>query len=105
LISNWDGLRKYRTSGLAQILNEQWGAWELPSSVCFGDSGASTFLDRLPDVSENRETVVAVASDGGIDCLSKDIRVRVDTHAVHQWIRDTVKQVLGQQAALELGIH
>jgi hypothetical protein len=73
--------------------------------VCFGDSGASTFLDRLPDVSENRETVVAVASDGGIDCLSKDIRVRVDTHAVHQWIRDTVKQVLGQQAALELGIH
>jgi len=93
-VSLWDGLRKYRTSKLAQILNGQWASWELPSSVCFGDSGAPTFLDSLPEIPENHQTIVAIASDGGIDCLSKDIRTRVDTHAAQDWIKSTVKQQL-----------
>jgi len=31
--------------------------------------------------------------------------VRVDTHAVQQWIKDTVKQQLGRDAVLQLGIQ
>ena len=104
-ISQWDGLRKYRSSRLAQILNGQWASWELPSSVCFGDSGSPTFFDMLPEIPENHRTIVAVASDGGIDCSSKDIRVRVDTHAVRQWIWETVKQQLGEQTAEQFGIE
>jgi hypothetical protein len=101
----WDGLRKFRTSKLAKVLNGVWAAWELPSSVCYGDSGAPTFLNSLPEVLQDRRPVAAIASDGGIDCLNKDIRVRVDTFAVQQWIKDTVGQQLGLQAVLQLGIH
>ena len=79
--------------------------WELPSSVCYGDSGSPTFLNNFPEVLENRRPIVAIASDGGIDCLSKDIRVRLDTHAVQQWIKDTVRQQLGAQAVVQLGIR
>jgi len=100
-VAVWDGLRKFRTSKLAKVLNGVWASWELPSSVCYGDSGAPTFLEALQD----RRPVVAIASDGGIDCLSKDIRVRVDTFAAQQWIKDTVGQQLGLQAVLELGIR
>jgi len=100
-----DGLRKFRNSKLATVLNGVWASWELPSSVCAGDSGAPTFLNNLPEVLENRRPIVAIASDGGIDCLSKDIRVRVDTYAVQQWIKDTVKQQLGRDAVLQLGIQ
>jgi hypothetical protein len=101
----WDGLRKFRTSGLAKVLNGVWASWELPSSVCYGDSGAPTFLNNPPEVLKNSRPIVAIASDGGIDCLGKDIRVRVDTHAVQQWIKDTVRQQLGPQAVLQLGIQ
>jgi hypothetical protein len=86
----WDGLRKYRLSELATVLNGVWGAWALPSSVCYGDSGAPTFFDQLPAIANNHETIVAIASDGGADCLSKDNRVRVDTLSVHQWIKQTI---------------
>jgi hypothetical protein len=99
----WDGLRKFRTSKLAKVLNGVWGSWELPSSVCYGDSGAPTFLNNPPEVLHDRRPIVAIASDGGIDCRSKDIRVRVDTYAVQQWIKDTVSQQLGPQAVLQLG--
>jgi hypothetical protein len=102
-ISLWDGLRKYRSSKMAKILNGQWASWELPSSVRFGDSGSPTFFDKHTDVSANRQTIVAVASDGGIDCFTKDIRTRVDTHLVHRWIKDTIKQQLGVDADLEDG--
>ena len=101
----WDGLRKFRTSKLAKVLNGVWASWELPSSVCYGDSGAPTFLNNLPEVLQDRRPVVAIASDGGIDCLIKDIRVRVDTYAVQQWIKDTVAQQLGPQAVLQLGFR
>jgi hypothetical protein len=101
----WDGLRKFRTSRLAKVLNGVWASWEVPSSVCYGDSGAPTFLNNLPEVLQDRRPVVAIASDGGINCLSKDIRVRVDTYAVHQWIKDTVRQQLGPQAVTQIGIQ
>jgi hypothetical protein len=87
----WDGWRKYRVSELATVLNGVWGAWALPSSVCYGDSGAPTFFDKLPDLAKNHETIVAIASDGGADCLSTDHRVRVDTLSVHQWIKQTIE--------------
>jgi hypothetical protein len=101
-ISEWDGLRKYRSSRPSEILNSRWAAWELPSSVCFGDSGSPTFFDWLPNLPQNRESIVAVASDGGIDCLSKDIRVRTDSGEIEQWIKATVRQHLGEQAARSL---
>jgi hypothetical protein len=44
---------------------------------------------------------VAVASDGGTDCLSKDFRVRVDTHDTREWIRKTIKDELGQDAQVD----
>jgi hypothetical protein len=100
-----DGLRKFRTSNLAKVLNGVWASWELPSSVCYGDSGSPTFLNNPPGVFKNNRPVAAIASDGGIDCLSKDIRVRVDTYAVQQWIKDTVRQQLGPQAVLQIRIQ
>jgi hypothetical protein len=101
----WDGLRKFRTSKLAKVLNGGWASWELPSSVCYGDSGSPTFINNFPEVLDNRRPIVAIASDGGIDCLSKDIRVRVDTYPAQQWIKDTVRQQLGPQAVLQIGIQ
>jgi hypothetical protein len=101
----WDGLRKFRTSKLAKVLNGVWASWELPSSVCYGDSGSPTFLNNPPEVLQDRRPIAAIASDGGIDCLSKDIRVRVDTFAAQQWIKDTVRQQLGSQAVLQIGIQ
>ena len=101
----WDGLRKFRTSKLAKVLNAVWASWELPSSVCYGDSGSPTFLNNPPEVLQDRRPIAAIASDGGIDCLSKDIRVRVDTYAVQQWIKDTIRQQLGPQAVLPIGIQ
>jgi hypothetical protein len=66
---------KVRTSNLAKVLNGVWASWELPSSV-----------NNPPEVIRNSRPVAAIASDGGIDCLTPDIRVRVDTFAVQQWI-------------------
>ena len=101
----WDGLRKFRTSKLDKVLNGVWASWEVPSSVCYGDSGAPTFLNNPPEAHLDRRPIAAIASDGGIDCLSKDIRVRVDTYAVQQWIKDTVGQQLGSHAILQLGLR
>lgn len=85
-LTKWDGLRKIRYSKIAKVLNDNWGAWEVPSSVCYGDSGAPTFLGGLLF----RQRIAAVASDGGIDCIRPDIRVRVDTRAAKRWIRSTI---------------
>jgi hypothetical protein len=100
-ISDWDGLRKYRISRPSDILNSRWASWELPSSVCFGDSGSSTFFDRSPHIPQNRESIVAVASDGGIDCLSKDIRVRTDNREIEWWIKTMIRQYLGEESELD----
>jgi len=41
-------------------------------------------------------SLVAVASDGGIDCLKPDDRARVDTAAVRRWIDEILQQHLSR---------
>ena len=53
---------------------------------------APTFFNAQPFSRPFDLSLVAVASDGGIDCISPDYRARVDTTAVQRWIRDTIRQ-------------
>jgi hypothetical protein len=94
---NWDGLRRFRTSSLDTVLDENWATWSLPSNVCFGDSGAPIFLSLGHAAGPHDDRIVANISDGGIDCLSANTNARVDSEAVHEWVRQTVKQVLGEE--------
>jgi len=94
--SNWDGLRRFRTSSLDTVLDETWATWSLPSNVCFGDSGAPIFLSLGHAAGPHDDRIVANISDGGIDCLSANTNARVDSEAFHEWVRQTVKQVLGE---------
>lgn len=103
--STRDGFRKYRKSKLDRVLNDRWASWELPSAVCYGDSGSPTLYDVHPHNPRDEKVLVAVASDGGADCLSTDLRSRVDAWIVQQWIKETVRQQLGDQAARSLGIE
>jgi V8-like Glu-specific endopeptidase len=98
---DWDGLRRFRTSTLDTVLDENWATWSLPSNVCFGDSGAPIFLNLLPGGGPKTERLVANVSDGGIDCLSANTNARLDTAAVHSWIRETIKEVLGENLETE----
>src|SRR5262245_57075207 len=93
--SSWDGLRRFRSSELDRVLNKRWATWKLPSSICFVDSGSPTFVVVPQQSPPDHVTVTAVASDGGIDCVSADTRSRVDTVAVHDWIKKTAKEQLG----------
>ncbi|HEX6073471.1 MAG TPA: hypothetical protein VFY95_10750 [Sphingomicrobium sp.] len=92
---NWDGLRRFRTSSLDSVLDENWATWSLPSNVCFGDSGGPIFLNLRPGGGAQTERLVANVSDGGIDCLSANTNARLDTEAVQTWIRQTIRDVLG----------
>jgi hypothetical protein len=94
--SMWDGSRRFRTSALEKIVNEYWGTWSLPSRVCFGDSGAPTFVDD-PRETRSPRRLVAVVSDGGIDCANKDARVRVDTGTVHEWIARVIRDEMARK--------
>ena len=94
--SDWDGLRRFRTSRLTAVLDDTWATWSLPSDVCFGDSGAPIFLNLRPGGGAQTERLVANVSDGGIDCLSANTNARLDTEAVQTWIRQTIKEVLGE---------
>jgi hypothetical protein len=78
-------------------VDDTWASWQLPSQVCFGDSGGPTFFNAHPFTRPFDLSIVAVASDGGIDCISRDHRARVDTAAVQRWIRETIHQRLGTQ--------
>jgi hypothetical protein len=98
-ISSWDGLRRIKSSKLKQVVDNEWASWDQPGIVCYGDSGAPTlFVDSQPG-QRALQRIVAVASDGGDVCFSRDDRARVDTHEAQQWIRESVMQVLG----VELG--
>jgi len=92
---NWDGLRRFRTSSLDTVLDENWATWSLPSNVCFGDSGAPIFLNLRPGGGAQTERLVANVSDGGIDCLSANTNARLDSEAIRSWIRQTIRDVLG----------
>jgi hypothetical protein len=95
--SEWDGLRRIKISRLRQVVDSEWASWSLPGIVCYGDSGAPTFFNDNPFAGRLRERVVAVASDGGDVCFSRDDRARVDTAAAQDWIRQTIADVLGSE--------
>jgi hypothetical protein len=90
-VSDWDGWRRIKISKLSRVVDNEWASWSVPGVVCFGDSGSPTFLY---DLSKNRlgHETVAVASDGGDVCFSRDDRARVDTEAAREWVRRTIAQ-------------
>ena len=82
--SNYDGLRRWGTSTVDQVVDRNWVTFNRdPVTVCFGDSGAPTFF---------KGRVVAIASDGAADCLSADVRARVDSKDVRNWIKSQIDQ-------------
>ena len=99
--SDWDGLRRFRTSRLTAVLDDTWATWSLPSNVCFGDSGGPIFLNLRAGGGAETERLVANVSDGGIDCLSANTNARLDSEAIRSWIRQTISEVLGQSLETE----
>ena len=82
--SNYDGLRRWGTSTVDQVVDQDWVTFNRdPVTVCFGDSGAPTFFEGQ---------VVAIASDGAADCESADVRARVDGKDVRHWIKSQIDQ-------------
>ena len=80
--SNYDGLRRWGTSTVDQVVDQNWVTFNRdPVTVCFGDSGAPTFF---------KGRVVAIASDGAADCASADVRARVDSKEVRNWIKSQI---------------
>jgi len=87
----YDGIRRLKSSFLESVASDYWATWALPSRVCFGDSGAPTFVNQ-PQGGHTARRLVAIASDGGADCASKDARVRLDTRVVQDWISSVILQ-------------
>jgi hypothetical protein len=82
--SRYDGIRRSGTSTVDQVINQNWVTFNRDSvGVCYGDSGAPTFFNGR---------VVAVASDGALDCVSADNRARVDSKDVRKWIKAQIDQ-------------
>ena len=82
--SNYEGLRRWGTSTVDQVVDQNWVTFNRdPVTVCFGDSGAPTFF---------KGRVVAIASDGAADCASADVRARVDSKDVRNWIKSEIDQ-------------
>jgi hypothetical protein len=82
--SLFDGIRRWGTSTVDQVIDQNWVTFNRdPVGVCYGDSGAPTFFDGR---------VVAVASDGALDCTSADNRARVDSKSVRNWIKSQIDQ-------------
>jgi hypothetical protein len=96
-MSEWDGWRRIKFSTLGQVVDDEWASWSVPGVVCYCDSGAPTFFnpDRFGDRSHDR--LVAVASDGGGVCFTRDDRARVDTVAAQDWISRTIASVLSSR--------
>jgi hypothetical protein len=81
----WDGLRRVRRKQLAQVLDDTWATWFLPSEVCDGDSGGPIFVGN----GDTRE-IVATVSYGGTKCRAASIHPRLDNASVQEWIRQTM---------------
>jgi hypothetical protein len=82
--SLYDGIRRWGTSSVDRVVDQNWVTFNRdPVTVCFGDSGAPTFFDGR---------VVAIASDGAADCVSADVRARVDSAEVRNWIRSQIEE-------------
>jgi hypothetical protein len=82
----FDGIRRIGKSSV-DVIDQNWLSYNRdPSGTCHGDSGAPTFFNG---------EVVDIASDGNEDCATGDVRARVDTQEVRQWIYDTIAARLG----------
>jgi hypothetical protein len=82
--SNYDGIRRWGTSTVDQVIDRDWVTFNRDrATVCYGDSGAPTFF---------KGRVVAIASDGAADCVSADVRARVDSTNVRNWIKSQIDQ-------------
>ena len=82
--SLFDGIRRWGTSTVDRVIDQNWVTFNRDSvGVCYGDSGAPTFFNGR---------VVAVASDGALDCVSADNRARVDSKEVRKWIKSQIDQ-------------
>ena len=82
--SLYDGIRRWGTSTVDQVIDQNWVTFNRdPVGVCYGDSGAPTFFNGR---------VVAVASDGALDCVSADNRARGDSKDVRNWIKSQIDQ-------------
>ena len=82
--SLYDGIRRWGTSTVDRVIDQNWVTFNRdPVGVCYGDSGAPTFFN---------DRVVAVASDGALDCVSADNRARVDSKEVRKWIKSQIDQ-------------
>jgi hypothetical protein len=79
-----------------QVVDNEWASWSLPGVACYGDSGAPTFLSPDPFGGRSGDRIVAVVSDGGWTCFSRDDRARVDTAAAQEWITDTIAGALSR---------
>jgi hypothetical protein len=93
-ISEWDGWRRIKISKLSEVVDNEWASWSLPGVACYGDSGAPTFFSADPFAGRRRDRIVAVVSDGGWTCFSRDDRARVDTHAAQDWINETIASAI-----------
>jgi hypothetical protein len=83
-MSLYDGIRRWGTSTVDQVIDQNWVTFNRdPVGVCYGDSGAPTFFNGR---------VVAIASDGALDCVSADNRARVDSKEVRNWIKSQIDQ-------------
>jgi len=92
-LSEWDGWRRINISTFARVVADEWATWSVPGVVCFGDSGSPTFLYN-PAQRGADDRVVAVASDGGDVCFTRDDRARVDSAVAHEWVRRTIAQTI-----------
>ncbi len=82
--SLYDGIRRWGTSTVDRVIDQNWVTFNRdPVGVCYGDSGAPTFFNGR---------VVAVASDGALDCVSADNRARVDSKEVRKWVKSQIDQ-------------
>jgi hypothetical protein len=82
--SLYDGIRRWGTSTVDHVIDQNWVTFNRdPVGVCYGDSGAPTFFNGR---------VVAVASDGALDCVSAANRARVDSKEVRNWIKSQIDQ-------------
>jgi hypothetical protein len=86
--ATFSGIRRFGTSTVDAVIDAQWVTFNRdPVRICAGDSGGPTFY---------RNRLVAIVSDGHEDCASADVRARVDSALVREWIKATIDSRLDE---------
>jgi hypothetical protein len=101
-LDEWLGVRRVRAMELFEsVIDQSWARWMEPSGICFGDSGGAILVDMAAQPSSvPNQRLVAVVSDGGDPiCGTNNVHARVDTVDTQQWIRETIRAVVGQDCA------